>query len=334
MGFLNFLLGSKESEKPTAAQPVVTSAIKSTVSFTERFIRIPSIGLFSPFKKSKSGEWIICCSDSDGQGRGGHRESGHGRYVLYNLREDKVVLQGKLERPYSGGVADTGIFSVEDKHFGSDSSGTFYVFSPAGDQLIKHKLEANIFNSDISDSGRFAICQTANARLGEDGNRLVAFDVEKKIKLFSVHPTTGWADSYKFIEETSHFAVVIDKVGTFHYDVDGNFVDAKKYEAARLRCNEFNVVLLAAEEILKEPDINKQRAEVALEATLRARSLGADSDQYWKAMALKIQGLAYEALNSDEEALLAFDEAMKMSPKIGVKRKADALRKKLKDRAT
>jgi hypothetical protein len=330
MGLLNFLFGSKKNKKAEVTQPPSRSVSKRTISYNGSFIEIPSVDFFGQFKKSNSGEWVICWSDSDDQQhRGGHRESGHGRYVLYNAPQDKIALQGKLERPNSGNVANNGCFSIEDWHFGSDLSGTFYVFSATGNQLIKKRLEANIFNSGISDSGHFAICQTANTPASEDGNRLTAFDVEKNIQLFSIHPTTGWADNYKFIEDTSHFAVVIDKIGTFRYDMQGSFVDAAKYDAARLRCDRFEVVLLAAEEILKAPELNNQRAQAALEAALRARSLGADKDQSWKAVALKIQGLAHEFLSNNEDALLAFDEALNINPKIGVKRKADSLRKKL-----
>ncbi len=240
--------------------------------------------------------------------------------------QNRIALQGRLERPNSGNVANNGWFSIEDWHFGSDLSGTFYVFSPTGKELLKKGLNANIFNSGISDGGSFAICQTANNPKSDDGNLLVAFDIEKSIELFSVHPTTGWADSYEFIENTTHFVVVIDKIGKFRYDAQGNFINAEKYDSARLNCNRFEVVLLAAEEILKEPQLDHQHAQAALAAALRARSIGADNDQTWKALALKVQGLAHELLGNSGEALSA---ALKINPKIGVKRKADALRKKL-----
>lgn len=330
MGLLNFLFGSKKNKNAEVAQRPSRSVSKRTISFKGGFIEIPSVGFFGQFKKSKSSEWIICWNDSDDQQhRGGHRESGHGRYVLFNASQNEIAFQGKLERPNSGSVADNGYFSIEDWHFGSNLSGTFYVFSTTGKQLIKKRLEANILNSGISNSGRFAICQTANSPASEDGNRLIAFDVEKNIQLFFIHPTTGWADNYKFIEDTSHFAVVIDRIGTFRYDMQGNFIDAAKYDTARLHCDQFEVVLLAAEEILKEPELSNQRAQAALEAGIRACSLSADKDQSWKAVALKVQGLAHEFLNNSEDALLAFDEALKLNPKIGVKRKADVLRKKL-----
>lgn len=328
MGLFDFLFGGNNAKNPAR----MSSRPKQgkVIYFSDKFVEIPSLGFFGQFKKSKSSEWVICWSDSDEPNhRGGHRDSGHGHYVLYNVTQDKVALQGRLERPYSGSVADNGRFSVEDWHFGGDLSGTFYVFSSSGQELIKKKFKANLYNSGISDSGRIAVCQTANSPVSEDGNRLTAFDVEKSVELFSIHPPTGWADKYKFVEDIPKLGVVINKIGTFYYDMQGNFIDSEKFDAARLRCDRYEVVLLAAEEIVKAPELNEQLASVALEATIRALSLGAEKDQGWKAVALKIQGLAHEFLRNNEAAIAAFDEALRINPKIGVKRKADSLRKKL-----
>lgn len=329
MGLFDFLFGGKKVNNV----PRVSSrpTLGKVVSFYDNFAEIPSLSFFGRFRKSHSNEWAICWSDSDEPNhRGGHRDSGHGRYVLYNVMQNKIVLQGKLERPNSGSVADNGNFSIEDWHFGSELSGTFYVISSAGRELIKRKFKANLFNSAISDSGDFAVCQTANSPADEDGNRLTAFDVEKNVELFSIHPPTGWADRYTFVEDIPQLGVIINKIGTFYYDIQGNFINSEDFNVARLRCDRYDVILLAAEEIVKASELNNQLANATLEATIRALSLGAEKDQSWKAVALKIQGLAHEFLCNNEDAIAAFDEALQINPKIGVKRKVDSLRKKLK----
>jgi tetratricopeptide (TPR) repeat protein len=73
--------------------------------------------------------------------------------------------------------------------------------------------------------------------------------------------------------------------------------------------------------------IDSKLAEKVLTAILRARNLGADETPSWKAKALKLQGLVLEKLERGSEALVAYDEALSIDPKIGVKRRADALRK-------
>ena len=60
---------------------------------------------------------------------------------------------------------------------------------------------------------------------------------------------------------------------------------------------------------------------------MRARSLGADSNPAWKPNALKVQGLAHEMLGQFPQAIEVYEEAITLNPKIGVKRRLDALKK-------
>lgn len=328
MGLFDFFFGSNKATNKERVRSVTSS--RKAISFCGNLIEIPSLDFFGEFRISRSGEWIICWTDSDEQNRrGGQRAGGHGRYILYHAPQDKFAVQGRAERPNSGSVADNGNFSIEDWHFGSGLSGTFYVFSSAGCELVKRRFQANLYNSAISDSGRFAVCQTAGSPTGEDGNRLTAFDVDRNAELFSVHPPTGWADSYTFREDVPQFGVVIKKIGTFYYDIQGNLIDPEKFDVARLHCDRYDVVLLAAKEICESPYFNDERAKDVLAACTKALALGAERDQGWKAVALKVQGVAHEHLGNYDAAIAAFDGALRINPKIGVKRKSDSLKKKL-----
>lgn len=329
MGLFDFLFGGKKPQAKSASQPVSRPISAKSISLRDNFVEIPSLKFFGEFSKSPSGEWAICWSDSDDEEhRGGHRNSGKGRYVLYNLRQNAVVQEGRLERPNSGHVADNGYFSIEDWHFGDGLVGTFYVFSVDGKPLTKKKFKANLYNSAISRSGRFAICQTANSPSEEDGNRLTAFDVETNTQLFSINPPSGWANSYEFDEASGKVGVLLEGIGTFYYDRQGQFLDTERLDLARLNCDRYADVLMTAEQMMKRTDLSEHIAQAVLEAAQRACRIGADNDPSWKAVALKIQGFAHEFLHNDAEALAAFEDALKLNPKIGVKRKADSLRKK------
>ncbi|MNG10613.1 hypothetical protein D3C84_940920 [compost metagenome] len=61
---------------------------------------------------------------------------------------------------------------------------------------------------------------------------------------------------------------------------------------------------------------------------IRARSLGADANLAWKPNALKVQGFAHEVLDELREAIQTYEEAIVLNPKIGVKRRLDALKKR------
>jgi tetratricopeptide (TPR) repeat protein len=260
----------------------------------------------------------------------GSRESGYGSYVLYNAVQNKTILRGQLERPNSGRVANNGYFSLEDWGFsGSGLSGVFYVLYPSGEIIIKRRFEANIYNSAISNEGKLAVCQTCHNPSGSDGNLLTLFDLTKKTELFSVHPIEQWAEKYDFLEDQQILIVTLKDIGEFRYDKFGTFLDYATYNSARLTSKNYGVILRAAHQFLKDPDLDQKRIETILNAILRARTLGANSDQGNKLFALKIQGFTLEALGREREALAVYEEAIKIDPKIGVKRKADALKKKL-----
>lgn len=297
-------------------------------------IEINSIDFVGRCSKSQSAEWVVGWADYDIQELrqnfriiSGHRESGYGFYVLYNTCQNRIILEGRLERPNSGSVANNGYFSLEDWEFGDDLSAVFYVFSPSGEIIIKKRFKANIFNSAISNAGTLAVCQTCHNPSGLDGNLLCLFDLKKKTELFFVHPITKWAEKYEFLEDQQILVVILKDIGKFRYDKFGNFLDSALYESARLTCNDYGVILDAANEFLKQSDHDKKQIETILDAILRARLLGADADQGCKLFALKIQGLALEALSRYKDALTVYEEALEINPKIGVKRRADALKK-------
>lgn len=91
----------------------------------------------------------------------------------------------------------------------------------------------------------------------------------------------------------------------------------------------YEFAIPAAEALLKSPDLTTETARQALDIVGRARKHGADQSDSWKAKSLKLQGLAHEALGELREAVKAFDEALAIDPKIGVKRKRDSLVKRL-----
>jgi hypothetical protein len=331
MSILDFLFG-KAKKPPKEFSTDRPSSITSPGKLEEDdgLFEIPKLGMFVEYERSPSKEWVICWRDSNEEGtRGGHRDGGKGIYVLYNSICKQVALKGKLERPNSCHVADNGTFSIEDWGFDSDLSGVFYVMSPSGEQLIRRELKANIFNSAISCNGKYAVCQTANSTSEEDGGKMIGFDIEARKQLFSVEPEAGWADCYDLVEETAEFCVKIRDVGIFYYDATGVFQDGQEFTMAKLNSNRFDLMLITAEALLKEPSPHGVDPSVILSSVARARTIGADKDQHWKALALKLQGACHELLGNEGDALLAYDEALLVNPKIGVKRKADALRKKI-----
>ncbi|MBJ2290576.1 tetratricopeptide repeat protein [Pseudomonas sp. MF5691] len=234
-----------------------------------------------------------------------------------------------MPRPNNGHVCDTGVFCLEDWHFGSTLSGTFSVFDPSGSVILAKDLTANILTSGISKHGKYAFCATANSPT-EDGNKVFLFDLVNRVAMYSVTPKAGWPDSYEVDEGTGELMAQFKDMGSFRYNVHGGFMDADQLGDANLNSSHYDRIILAAEKILGEVDLTDERIQEVLIAVQRARSLGADENLAWKPTALKVQGLAHEQLGQYPEAVLVYEEALALNPKIGVKRRLASVGKRIK----
>ena len=296
----------------------------------KHFLRVDSLSFSGVYQLSKSKKWAIAWRDSDpSAGRGGHRESGLGAYVLADVSSGTVACHGSMPRPNNGHVCETGVFCLEDWHFGSTLSGTFSVFDPSGSVILAKELTANIFTSGISKHGKYAFCATANSPT-DHGNKVFLFDLVNRIEMYSVTPKAGWPDSYEVDEGTGELMAQFKDMGSFRYNVHGEFMDADQLGDANLNSSHYDRIILAAEKILGEVDLTDERIQEVLIAVQRARTLGADENPAWRPTALKVQGLAHEQLGQYPEAVLVYEEALALNPKNGVKRRLALVSKRIK----
>lgn len=302
-----------------------TAAKRATVD--EHFFQFGDY--FGLYARSRSGRWVLSWSDAEPSGRiGGHRESGNGTYLLYDAEAEQVVVRGEMDRPNRGHVADSGHFSLEDWHLGSALGGTFSVFDSSGQAIFSKEVTANILLSEISPNGKFALFQTANSST-DDGCKMFLIEIDRRNLLFSVEPLAGWPERYEIDEQTGEVIAHLRELGSFRYSRQGDFIDAETLAKAKLESSRYEFAIPAAEQILKSPELTHEQAKEALNIVAQARRNGADQVDAWRARSLKLQGLAHEALGDFREAIAAFDEALELDPKIGVKRKRDSLLKRL-----
>lgn len=328
MRLLSWLFGKRDKPNPPAV--MIKDAPQPVVELSKTFLCIDAIEWHGLFKKSPNRKWAVSWRDSTPDGsRGGHRESGEGRYLLVNLSTGAVAAQGSLPRPNQGQVADNGTFSIEDWHFGSNLSGTFHVFSADGTPIVLRTFTANILESGLSKNGKLAYCITANSPT-EDAGKLTLFDLTTGHVLFSVRPRRFGADKIEFDEKHCQLVFKVSGGGEYRYGADGTILDEHTADDAFLNSSDYSAVILSAESMLKGDStlLTPEKGQEILEALIRARRIGADMNPAWKPTALKVQGLAHEALSQVTEAIACYEEALSLNPKIGVKRKLDLLRKR------
>ncbi|MDH0363365.1 hypothetical protein [Comamonas aquatica] len=338
---MNFILQLWE-----AVSGRITPSSSSTLSVTQirheqrsfnahvrnRMLTLKQPEFFGSAYISLNKRWIVGCNDSNGMGTGGFREHGNGRVILVDMEVDKALHElTSFARPTKAAVSDIGNYIVEDTGFGSSLSGNVVAIDIQGRERYRRSYAANVLNIGLSQCGRYAAVQTANAP-STDGNLLEILDIDRRCIVFSRPPVSGWADSYSF--EITHdgrlHAVKVKhkELGDFSYSASGEFLDIQKYQEAQLENGNYAIKLMAARDLLKfEP--SQGNAVKALSAANAALEEGAKDVHDWGAIAHRLRGESYELLGQLPEALAAFDHALLLNPKVGIQKRATALRKKL-----
>jgi hypothetical protein len=329
MNILGWLFRSKaRAESVPPVQNQVRTAEVVSWPKTE-FIDIPSHRFFGQSIKSPNGQFTLAWRDANDSGtRGGFRSEGKGKYFV--LRGKGVIAQGTVARPNDGKIANNGNFILNDWCFGNGLQGVFLAFDRSGTALVKRRFEANLFNNGLSADGSMAACQTANAYEGDDGSKLTIFDLRTGVEVASWIPVSGWADFYVFPSE-GIIQLGYTRLGLFSYRWDGEFLDGEKWQEAQLTKGDYATVMIAVDSALKNSSgETDQKLSGRLLASLDriSREIPA-TDIKRKALLKKLQGQSVELRGDLTAALMAYDAALKIDQKVGIKRRAEQLRKRL-----
>lgn len=291
------------------------------------FIDIPSRRFFGESIRSSNGRFTLAWRDANESGsEGGARSKGKGKYIV--LAGKDVIAQGAVARPNDGKIANDGNFILNDWGFGGGLQGIFLAFDRSGKLLVKRRFEANLFNNGLSVDGSTAACQTANAYEGEDGSKLTIFNLRAGVEVASWIPASGWADFYAFPAD-GVIQLGYSKLGLFSYSWDGTFLDAEKWQEARLSKGDYSTVMMAAEFAIKSGNgqLENGLSHRLLKNLDRISRQIPEADIQRKATLRKLQGQCWEAIGDLGIALTAYDAALAINPKVGIKRRADQIRK-------
>lgn len=241
-----------------------------------------------------------------------------GRYVLIDA--GRVVVDRAMERPQDGNVNDTGVFILNDWGDRAELAGTFTAFSPDGRKIVSRAFGANLLNNGLSSDGRWGVCQTCNAPGSPDGSLLAVFDLEAGTCRSCWIPESGWADAYEFpggdrIRMMRRHRVPLD------YTLDGDFLDRQAW----LRDDVANGNVFRIRLALREGEAITGLSLPDLAAGTRI-AIAAAHDRF-RADAYRLLGEIEEASNRPIEALAAYDQALALNAKIGIAKRAAALRR-------
>jgi hypothetical protein len=321
MGLLTWLFGAKRS----------TDNLDQTRSVRLRLddwtVHIEGTSFVGRYAKSPNGRYTLIWRDGNDEGTcGGARESGHGRYML--IDGDNIRCEGRTERPNDGLVSDIGLFILNDWHFTTgELKGTFCAFRPNGDELIRRRFNANLLNSGLARDGTHAVCQTCNSDDPDDSAVLVVFDLEAGEELFRWRAESGWAKGYEFSDDGSRIVLIYPEGRKYAYSLSGDFLDRSLWIDDALGRGDLHTIGHVMREAGSglNPDLAKRMVSAIDIGLLSVR----DDDISTRSYALRLKGECLDGLGQFEAALGVYEMALRIDPKIGVKRRAEKIRKML-----
>ncbi|AKB80398.1 hypothetical protein MSHOH_3915 [Methanosarcina horonobensis HB-1 = JCM 15518] len=255
--------------------------------------------------------------------------SENGKYIL--LERGKVKLQVKMKHLDNGMVSKLGVFIISDLT-SKGMYGVFNIINADGETLIRQRCRANLGSTGISDDGSFAVCQALESTSKSDSCKLFFFDIKNKKLLWKKTPETigselNWAKSYRFDTKKKILYLIHDKNKVYRYTFEGTFIDSGLY---RLHCIDTgnDVEFLEAIKELKEElssNPNPKKYDVFIDPLNKRLKRYSDKDT--KSKIHRALGEIFQLQGNDTEAIKHFETALKLNPRIGVKRALDNLKK-------
>lgn len=275
---------------------------------------------------------------------------GIGEYFL--IHENKIITAGMLQFPEDGQVANNGRFIINDNLLPHESGSEFLCFDCNGDIVIHENFSVKIKSIRISNNGNFALLSTLYHSIEsnnfEDTNNfddgfengypeleevksLFFYDLNKKQLLWEKYIDFVDPIEYSICEETLiinlHYekSYALRKLGTISLDWNGNIKDREGYFLKYLSTLGTNNLISTCLRALDTTKVNQGILNFLHKALNRN-----DASPYLKAQGYRFLGELYE-IDDIKKAIKYFELALKCNPKVGVKKKLNALMSKIEN---
>ena len=277
----------------------------------------PKYGFFVGYNYSPNRQFKLCWRDGN--------DEKNGAYML--LKDNQAVAHGTFARPNDGKVADNGNFVFNDWCHANELTGIFRAFNVRGEVLLTERFKANLLNNGLSSDGRYAACHTCNAY--EDAGILAVFDLENRSLIAKWQAESGWPDFFEF-PELGVIALGYRRLGIFRYTHQGEFLDHEAhFEACLKQKNPTRVVWFISQRLKEKANLTPDIIARLNEASAQAVGKVKETDVKNLVEAHKVHGKCLDAAGAFAEAIVAYEKALALDPKAGVKQRVGQLRKRI-----
>jgi len=264
--------------------------------------------------ESPDGRYLTGASDMSGT---------RGACVLLNRNSGEVLFKIGIKRPNNPHVSNEGMVVVEDWK-GDDLAGALICIDRTGSRQWTKNFKANVFDSGLSADGTRGFVSTANSDYEGHSGKTFFIDTATGEVLWKFD---GWQD-IRFDRNTLVVEVEIDegRKTVFPFDNHGqlptDYFDTLQ-RAEEQRCaGRCWWALPRVEEALKASPPRTDDAQRYLDGITETRS---EMSVPTQAKILRYKGEVLAAKGNEKGAVRQWQKAMELDPKVGIKRRLDAI---------
>lgn len=310
----------KNSDKNSIKITINLNDINENLIFDNNEDLIESIaGFYGMVEYSENKDYSI--SYSDGYYENDRWKNGNLALIKGNI----LLFKKKVERPQDCLVSNNGNVVCCDWQNSNKLSGKFIIFDCTGNEIFIKKTSANLGKSSISNDGKYAVFETYCSDTN-DSNSIFVIDIENRelIKQF-IRPR--FAFNFMNINSSIKRIRLINN-NDIYYEIDfeGNLTNKEEYEEMVMtKGSVYDRLLL----YVNKEDEKKLKDKKFLEVLNEAIVDDSTSYAFGKDKIYRMMGEFYEANGDYGKAIEYWEKAMEINSKVGIRRKYEALKKRI-----
>ncbi|WP_268223537.1 tetratricopeptide repeat protein [Sinomicrobium oceani] len=239
------------------------------------------------------------------------------------IKKRKLLFEKSIQRPNDCYVSNNGFVICCDWLNAEELAGRFIIFDINGEIVFSKKTTANLGACGISNDSKIAIFETNNSDT-EDGDKIFIIDIEERKILNKFERPTSF-NSAVIDTATKRIELIDHKKFIFEIDFEGNQTNTPEYEEQIMEKGTVYDKLWLYSTKTDHLKFNDEKYLDILELALTDKNA---SYSYGKDRIYRMIGEYYEAQGKVKQTIENWEKAIELNPKVGVKRKLNALKKK------
>lgn len=242
------------------------------------------------------------------------------------MKKGKIIFRKDFERPWNPRISKNGIIILVDwltplSKTKNPKTSKFFIISENGEELYKRNFDAYIQNHIISEDGKYAIAETAGKKDENDNNKLFLLKVETN-EITVIKKPNFIIENIKLDTQAKIIHLLNDKEISLFVSFKGEIKNMQEFKKKTLEQSSISEKYNFYSKI---PNSEKYKDENYLQLLLQLAQNETYSERFNKAKLYRKIGEYHLFNQTTDKALFYWEKALKINPKVGVKKRYDKL---------